>query len=298
MGISIIKQIFPFVIFTLGMMIILIIYYLYAFYFVSLANNPYHFKNPGRQIIKDQQVIDYYEKLEQYNSYGVSLPVGLKGCKALFLLNIATTNIADNRDIYTGNPRACTLEVIQESLGGKNESFQLIENGDLSMLDVFPIRISNNKHITDLPSSLIDTCVQFTANTLFDIVGPNYVFSFGEGGKHVLNYMKQHTYLFAVEPFDNQYNLEMYKIVSFAKNNSYIFIKSIHPSSIYYDITVEQGQYLDDVFKFLRENVLQMQSFKGKIFSYKKFIEDKKMDEHDNISRSSILRCVGKDNYI
>jgi hypothetical protein len=140
--------------------------------------------------------------------------------------------------------------------------------------------------------------VQFTANTLIDIISPNYVFSFGEGGKRVLDYMKQHTHLFAVEPMDNQYSLEMYKIVPLQKNIIYIFIKSIHPSSIYYDITVEQGQYLDDVFKFLRENVLQMKSFKGKIFSYKKFVEHKKMDERDNISHSSILRCVGEDNYI
>jgi hypothetical protein len=292
------KIIYPIIVLIVGSIIILTIYYYYSFYFVSLANDPFHFTNPNMQIIKDKEVIKYYESLQYYNDYGLSIPVGLKNCHVLFLFNIATTNSIEDVPIYSGHPKTCTLEVVQESLGGAENMFRFIEKGELSMLDIFPVRIPDNQHIGDLSNTLIKRCIQFTSTNLIEIINPKYIVSFGEGGKLLLRYMQQNNNLFAVEPFDNPYDLEMYNIILLEQNISYIFIKSIHPSSIYYNISIEQAEYLDNIFKFIRGTILQTKTINEKIFSYKKFVKHKKMGLYHDIRDSSITHCLGKNNYI
>ena len=268
-----------FILFLIIFIIILLIFiYLYFFYFVAFTSSPYHYKNPDLQIIKNKTILQYYEKLQLFNIYGLTIPVGVVHCDVLLLTNIGTTKVMDDFPIYTNQAKVRTMILIKESLGGDKEMTNLIENGKLSLMDVIPVRISNNDHIQNLPPLLVEKCVLFTTNEIIPIIHPKYIVGFGAASKKMLAYMESHPNLFYIQPiFINKFNLIMYKIKNLYKNIHYYFIDSIHPSSIYFNITVSQAESLDNVFKFIRDTMLKINpDLHLKIFNYKKFVENKK----------------------
>lgn len=274
------------------------------FYFKFNRNyfpDPYSYKYPDLQIIKNPQIINFYKELENFNYKGLSIPIGLKKCKLLILLNIATTKALSNVAFYQDIPLACTLEVVQESLGGKKEITYLVENGELAMMDTIPIRIPNKYHINNLPHQIVHKCIDFTTKEIIPIVQPQYVIGFGEGPKLVLKLMMSLPKLFNINlmnDFKYQYNINIYRIFNIQKNFHFYFIHSIHPSSIYNDISIEQAKSLDNTFNFLRNEILNLNpNDESKIFSYEKYTIHKKENDNKNMKGTGVDHCIGKNNF-
>ena len=279
--------------------IIIIIIVVLLYFTLIHYKYKYKYKYPELQIIKNPIIFHYYQTLEKYSPIGVSIPVGMIKSKVLLLLNIATTKNLGNKDIYDFEPKTCTLELIQESIGGTDIMKHCIQNGILSMMDTFPIRISNNDHKNDLPQQLINYCIDFTAKKMLPILQNKIIFSFGDGGKYLLKYMQTHPFHFDVtSQYMESYGITVHHIDFLEENFSCLFVTSIHPSSIYYDISIDQAQQLDNVFSFMRGNFL-LETVNTRVFSYQKFIKHKNKDNYRRNSGDNLItRCLGKNNYI
>jgi hypothetical protein len=212
------KQTIWFYLFIVLLSLIIIFYLLHYFFIQSyskynnLLTNEFTYVYPENQIAYIPELILFYNFLEKYNDYGLTIPVGLIHCKVLLLLNIATTKSSSiNYPIYFKGNKNCTMQLIEKSLGGYEIMKEKIEEGELSILDNIPIRMSNKDHILDISDSYIDKCLKFNLFVLLPIVQPKYVFGFGSSSKKMLDLLYKNNELFTIQT-NKQNNITIYTV--------------------------------------------------------------------------------------
>jgi len=233
----------------------------------------YHYENS--KLIKNiPEVIEFYNKLDNFNHLGLAEPNGKKNPTVLLLLNIATTARTGDQYVYIGeNDPIFTLKTIQKSFGKDDTLSRLISSGKVAISDIIPIRLPNTAHIENVPDTIVTECIEFTSHQFIPKTNPLYVFGFGKSADILLKYM-QRSEDFTIQVDILSETIKLHKIKNNKKNHSFIFIWAFHPSAVSHSCSEQVIHNLDDVFAYIR-NIVGVSN--NDVFSFYNYCKDKSM---------------------